>query len=387
MPLPSRPAGRPSLRDVATLAGVSGQTVSRVANGSPKVRPDTRRRVREAMAQLGYMPNTAARALRSGSYGTIGVISHQLARTGESRVVESISRAARATGRSVTLLDVESTAHEDVEAAASQLSLQSIDGLIILRAEVEDVELLELPPHLPAVIMDASFGGRMAMVGADHAGGARAAVEHLLSLGHRTVHHLAGPENSIPARARLSAWRETLEAAGREVPDPVRCGWTAESGHAAGADLAAREDVTAVFCASDEIAAGLLLALREAGRDVPGDVSVVGFDDIPLARYLAPPLTTVHQPFAEVGAALVERLFAGGPGSGDEAAGGAVAGGEAAGDEVAGGAVSGGAVAGGAVSGGEAPGDDALAGFDGAPQSPSLVRCELVVRGSTAPPR
>lgn len=296
--------------DVARLAGVSGQTVSRVANGSLNVSPETRRRVLDAMESLGYSPNTAARALRSGSFETIGVIAHRLARTGESRTVEAVARAAREAGHTVTLLDLDSTEHADVAEAASRLSHQAIDGLIIIRAEIEDADRLLLPTGLPVVVQDATFGGRLPMIGSDHAGGARLAVEHLLSLGHRTVDHVAGPADSIPARARLTAWREVLAEHGIAAPEPVQGDWTAESGHAAGIAIADRPDITAVFCANDEMATGLMLACHERGRRIPEDLSVVGFDDVPLAAFLSPPLTTVRQPFARVGARLVEEVLA-----------------------------------------------------------------------------
>ncbi|MDN4478685.1 LacI family DNA-binding transcriptional regulator [Demequina sp. SYSU T00039] len=335
----ARPSTRASMADVARLAGVSGQTVSRVSNGSLAVREDTRRRVLDAMETLGYSPNTAARALRSGSFETIGVIAHRLARTGESRTVEGVVRAAHERGHTVTLLDLESTAHEDVSAAAMRLSHQAIDGLIIIRAETADASQVALPSTLPVVVADAGFGGDLPMVGGDHATGARAAVEHLLALGHRTVHHVAGPVGSIPAQARLEAWRAVLGEHGIVPPEPVRGDWTSASGEAVGAALAARSEATAVFCANDEMAAGLMLALTRAGRRVPEDVSVVGFDDIPLAGYLTTPLTTVRQPFAEIGALLVDRLMA------------------------------------------------RIEDPAAAPGGAVLVPCELVVRESTAPPR
>ncbi|WP_062389772.1 LacI family DNA-binding transcriptional regulator [Demequina iriomotensis] len=327
---------RASMTDVARLAGVSSQTVSRVANGSINVSPDTRQRVLSAMDSVGYTPNTAARALRRGSFETLGVIAHRLARTGESSIVEAVVQAARDSGHTVTLLDIDSTGHEDVAEAASRLSHQAIDGLIIIRAEIEDAGRLALPSGLPAVVADATFGGLLPMVGSDHAGGARLAVEHLLSLCHRTVHHLAGPADSIPARARHQAWRDVLHERGLEAPAVLRGDWTAESGHAAGLELARAGEATAVFCANDEMAAGLMLACAQSGVRIPEDLSVVGFDDIPLAGYLTTPLTTVRQPFARVGRRLVEAVL----------------------DRIAG-----------------AP---ATAGTE-------LIPCELVVRGSTAP--
>lgn len=297
------------MADVAALAGVSAQTVSRVSMGASNVRDETRDRVLAAMQQLGYSPNSAARALRYGEYGTFGVIAHRLARTGESRTVEAVVEAARDHGYTVTLVDVESPSSDDVSAAVTRLTHQAIDGLVIIRAETATPDSLLLPPRLPVAVSDSRFAGRHPAVGTDQTGGAQLAVDHLLGLGHRTVHHVTGPEDSRPAIQRAEGWRATLAAAGRDVPPPVIGDWSAGSGYAAGRVLAEQSEVTSVFCANDEMAAGLIHALHEAGRDVPGDVSVVGFDDIVLAEHLWPPLTTVAQDFAAVGRELVNLLI------------------------------------------------------------------------------
>lgn len=295
--------------DVAALAGVSAQTVSRVARGEPTVRAETAERVRDAMEQLGYSPNRAARALRYGQFGTVGMVAHRLARTGESRTVEAVVEAAQAEGYTVALVDVASPGPDDVSAAVARLSHQDIDGLIIVRAETATPDTLALPAHLPVVVSDSRFVGHHPAVAADQAGGARAAVGHLLDLGHATVHHLAGPDDSTPARQRETTWREVLTEAGAAVPGVARGDWTAASGYDVGRELAADPGVTAVFAANDEMAAGLVRALHEAGRAVPGDVSVVGFDGIDLAAQLWPPLTTVEQDFAEIGRRLVGLLL------------------------------------------------------------------------------
>lgn len=299
----------PSIADVAQLAGVSSQTVSRVSTGADNVRPETRQRVLEAMEQLGYSPNHAARALRYGSFGTIGLIAHRLARTGESRTVEAVVDAAREEGYTVSLVDVQSPSSDDVTAAVARLSHQSIDGLVIIRAETATPVTLALPPRLPVVVSDSRFVGHHPAVGADQVTGTHMAVQHLLDLGHRTVHHLAGPHDSSPADVRVETWREHLTAAGREVPDLVRGDWSARSGYEQGAQIARDPDVTAVFCANDEMAAGLMRALYEQGRRVPDDISVVGFDDIPIAEYLWPPLTTVVQDFRLIGQELIDLLM------------------------------------------------------------------------------
>jgi DNA-binding LacI/PurR family transcriptional regulator len=304
-----RPKPGPSIGDVARLAGVSAQTVSRVSTGAVPVRPETRRRVLAAMTELGYSPNMAARALRYGSFGTIGVIAHRLNRTGEFSTVEAVVEAARRESYVVTLMELETPSLADVSQAVARLSHVSVDGLIVIRAERGTPDTLALPPGLPLVVSDSRFAGAHPTVGADHAGGAAAAVRHLLDLGHATVHHLAGPADSDPASVRLTAWRNELARAGLAAPEVLAGDWSAQSGYQAGLEIARRRDVTAVFAANDEMAIGLVRALHEVGRPVPGEVSVVGFDDIPLAGYLWPPLTTVRQDYDGIGQNLIALLL------------------------------------------------------------------------------
>ncbi|WP_236683212.1 LacI family DNA-binding transcriptional regulator [Demequina sediminicola] len=304
----TRPRSGPSQADVAELAGVSGQTVSRVANNEDNVKPATRERVLEAMASLGYSPNNAARALRNGAFHTIGLIAHNLARTGESRTAEAVIEAARLTDHTVTLVDVASPSSQEMTRAASRLSHQSIDGLIIVRAEISNPGDLVLPPGMPVVVSDSRFEGHIPAVGADQVAGTRAAVEHLLGLGHRTVHLLGGPADSIQARVRRDAWESTLKAHHSRVSVPWQGDWTPASGYVVGKSIDIT-GVTAVVCANDEMAAGLLLAFHERGIRVPQDVSVVGFDDLPLSEFLVPPLTTVRQDFAAIGTRMVALLM------------------------------------------------------------------------------
>lgn len=315
-PTPDAPAtstGRrrpgPSIGDVAKLAGLSPQTVSRVSTGALNVRPETRQRVLDAMEKVGYSPNNAARALRYGSFRTIGLVAHRLSRTGESRTMEAVVEAARRERYTVTLVDVETPSSADVDEAVQRLTHQSIDGLVIIRAETATPTTLALPPRLPVVVSDSRFVGHHPAVGADQTAGTIAAVRHLLDLGHTTVHHLAGPTDSGPAEQRAQAWAAALTDAGRTVPPMLSGDWSARSGYEVGRSIADDPQVTAVFCANDEMAAGLVRALSERGLRVPEDVSVVGFDDIPLAEYLWPPLTTVRQDFTLIGEGLIELLM------------------------------------------------------------------------------
>ncbi|WP_345620053.1 LacI family DNA-binding transcriptional regulator [Streptomyces ziwulingensis] len=290
------------MADVAKLAGVSSQTVSRVSNGHASVTEETRRQVLAAMKELGYRPNSAARALRRGEFRTIGVITFTLATTGNVRTLEAIATSAAREGYAVTLLPVAVPTQDEVRGAFSRLEELAVDAVIvIMEVHLLDAATVTLPPHVQVVVVDSDAGDHYTVVDTDQAGGTRAAVRHLLGLGHETVWHLAGPAGSFAAQRRADAWRATLTAAGRTAPPLVRGDWSAQSGHRAGLDLAARAECTAVFVANDQMALGLLRALHERGRRVPEDVSVIGFDDIPEAGSFLPPLTTVHQDFAEVG--------------------------------------------------------------------------------------
>ncbi|MER5646283.1 LacI family DNA-binding transcriptional regulator [Streptosporangium sp. NPDC002524] len=302
---------RVSMADVATLAGVSSQTVSRVSNGHPGVVDSTREHVLAAMRELGYRPNSAARALRYGQFNTIGVILFSLASTGNSRTVEAIATHAAAEGYAITLIPVDVPTQDNVLGAFTRMGELAVDAVIvIIEIHLLDAGTVTLPPGVHVVIVvDSDAGDRYSVVDTDQADGARRAVHHLLDLGHRTVWHVTGPRTSYAAQRRAQAWRTTLEEAGRPVPPPLPGDWSAESGYAAGLALADEPDCTAVFVANDQMALGLLRALHERGRVVPDEISVVGFDDIPDSAFFIPPLTTVHQDFAEVGRRCVQRVL------------------------------------------------------------------------------
>lgn len=296
--------------DVARLAGVSSQTVSRVSNGFAGVNEDTRRQVLAAMRELGYRPNSAARALRRGEFRTLGVITFSLSTLGNIRTLDAIATSAAREGYAVTLLPVAVPTQDEVNGAFSRLGELAVDAVIvIMEVHLLDAATVSVPPGVQVVVADSDAGDRYTVVDTDQAGGARDAVRHLLELGHGTVWHLAGPEDSFAAQRRANAWRATLDEAGRPAPPLVRGDWSAESGYRAGLRIAEQADCTAVFVANDQMALGLLRALDERGRRVPEDVSVVGFDDIPEAASFLPPLTTVHQDFAEVGRLCVRGVL------------------------------------------------------------------------------
>jgi DNA-binding LacI/PurR family transcriptional regulator len=295
------------MADVARRAGVSSQTVSRVSNGHSGVVDTTRRQVLAAMKELGYRPNSAARALKRGEFRTIGIITFSLSTTGNVRTLEAIATSAAQHGYATTLLPVAIPTQDEVRGAFTRLGELAVDAIIvIMEVHLLDAATVSLPPNVGVVVADSDAGDRYSVVDTDQAGGARDAVRHLLDLGHETVWHLAGPEESFAAQRRTDAWRATLQEAGRDVPVPLRGDWSAESGYRAGLRLAQEPDCTAIFAANDQMALGVLRALHESGRTVPDQVSVVGFDDIPDSGSFVPPLTTVHQDFAEVGRRCVE---------------------------------------------------------------------------------
>jgi DNA-binding LacI/PurR family transcriptional regulator len=312
------PARRVSMRDVASLARVSGQTVSRVVNASPRVDPATRARVEAAMQQLGYRPHRAARALRTGRTQTIGLVVSTLASVGNSRMLQAVADAAAHRGYALTVVTARTTVSASASVTAGgalagafeQLRDQGVDGAIVLNEATPAARSSQTPTGLELVVVDSPHDERFSVVQTDHGAGARAATEHLLSLGHPTVWHLAGPEESYAAAERERGWRAALDGAGLLVPPIVRGDWTAASGHREGAALAARADVSAIFAANDQMALGLLRALAEAARSVPGEVAVVGFDDIADAADYLPPLTTVRQDFDALGDMAVDALIA-----------------------------------------------------------------------------
>ncbi len=293
---------QPVMADVAKLAGVSHQTVSRVLNGAPHVRPDTRDRVLAAIRELDYRPNSAARALVTKRSQTLGVVSFDSTLYGPASMLDGIEQAARSAGYFVSVASLRSLDSRSVQEAVDRLRDQGVEGVVVIAPQISAVSAVaKLSSSVPVVAVGSGNQTRVPMVSVDNQAGAAAATRHLLDLGHRTVHHLAGPSGWLESQDRQAGWRQTLEAAGAQVPQVHSGDWSARSGYQAGLQLAEDPEVSAVFCANDHMALGLLRAMHEAGRAIPGDISVVGFDDIHEAAYFTPPLTTVRQDFGELG--------------------------------------------------------------------------------------
>jgi DNA-binding LacI/PurR family transcriptional regulator len=298
------------MTDVAALAGVSHQTVSRVINGSTQVREETRERVLDAMRKLDYHANSVARALVTGRSRTLGVITFNTTLYGPASTLLGLERAAHAEGYSIGIVSLESLERTAVVEAIRRLRALSVAGIMVVAPHLATTRgLWDLPGDVPVVAVEAGPEDGVAVAAVDQYDGARLATQHLLDLGHRTVRHIAGPADWLEAQRRIDGWRETLDAAGAKSTPPLRGDWSPLSGYEVGRHLVADSDVTAVFVANDQMALGLLRALHEQGRDVPGDVSVVGFDDIPEAEFFTPPLTTVRQDFNEMGRRSLHLLL------------------------------------------------------------------------------
>lgn len=311
----TRPA---RMADVARIAGVSHQTVSRVLNDYPGIRPETRERVQAAIAELGYRRNTAARTLASTRSHIIGVIAYGTDQFGPANILIGLREAARATPYTLSITALTEVSDALFDEAVDRLIEQRVEALIVVVPHRAILRLARsLETQVPTLVLQGDLSATPRTAGLNQIEGARLATKHLLDLGHETVVHLAGPPDWLEAMARRDGWREVLEESGRPVP-PLRWGgdWSARSGYLAGRLLAREPGVTAVFAANDQMALGLVAALREEGRRVPEDISVVGFDDIPEAAYFAPPLTTIRQDFGELGRramALVGRVLQGEP--------------------------------------------------------------------------
>jgi DNA-binding LacI/PurR family transcriptional regulator len=307
----ARPAREPAMTDVAALAGVSHQTVSRVLNDHPNVKEQTRARVLAAIAQIGYRPNRAARVLATGTSNVIGVVSQSSTLYGPAATLAALAEEALKHGFTVNVESVRNLQRQPVADAIGRHLDQRVAGLVVI-APVESANeaLDKVSEDIPLVGIDGDPSRPTELVTVDQEAGGYAATKHLLDAGHNTVWHVSGPNDWFDSQGRIAGWRRALTEAGAEIPPVMPADWSAASGYHAGQLLARMSDVTAVFAANDHLALGILRALHERGRRVPGDISVVGFDDVPESGYFIPPLTTVRPDFAAVATASLELLLA-----------------------------------------------------------------------------
>ncbi|MET9714935.1 LacI family DNA-binding transcriptional regulator [Streptomyces rochei] len=312
-----RSGGRPTLEQVAARAGVGRGTVSRVINGSPRVSDATRAAVEAAVAELGYVPNTAARALAANRTDAIALVVPEpetrfFAEPYFSDMLKGVG--AELSETEMQLLLIFAGSDRERRRLAQYLAAHRVDGVLLVSVHADD----PLPDMLsqleiPAVISGPrSAAETLASVDSDNFGGARSAVEHLLSRGRRSIAHITGRLDVYGAQRRVDGYRAALRDAGHEVDEQlIEAGdFTEEGGRRAMAELLRRRpDLDAVFAGSDVTAAGARQVLREAGRRIPDDVALVGYDDSAIARHMEPPLTSVRQPIEEMGRAMIDLLL------------------------------------------------------------------------------
>jgi LacI family transcriptional regulator len=300
-----------TIKDVAKMANVSVASVSRALNGHTGVTAETQQRIREVAARLRYVPHSAARSLITRRTQTIGALLPDLHDAFFSELIRGIDLAARTRGLHLLL----SSSHGDAAEAATALRAMQgrVDGLLVMSPHADASFLDDNLPILPTVLMNTNVrGGRCTSFDVDNYGGAQAMVRHLVETGRERIVFIAGPVANHDVQERERGYRDALAAHSRaDTAQVLAGGFTEESGYRAAMQVVAmspRPD--AVFAANDMMALGCLAAFAEAGLKVPEDIAVAGFDDIPLARYVSPGLTTVRVRIADLGTAAMEELAA-----------------------------------------------------------------------------
>jgi DNA-binding LacI/PurR family transcriptional regulator len=296
--------------DVARLAGVSHQTVSRVLNDRPNVRLSTKARVEAAITQLNYRPSTAARALVTRRSRTIGVVTTGAPDFGPSSTVIGFNEAARESRYAVSMASMLDTDPASVRAAVDLLLHQNVEAIVVIAARFPALEAIQgIDLRVPLLAVEPGDRDGFHSVSIDQYQGACSAVEYLISLGHRSILHLAGPGDSMDAIERVRGWRDTLAAHGLVAREPIVGDWSPASGYRFGLGLVLPLDCTAIFVGNDQMSLGVIQALASRGVRVPQDVSIVGFDDIPESEYFSPPLTTMRQDFSELGREIMAGVL------------------------------------------------------------------------------
>ena len=301
-----------TLNDVAKASGVSYQTVSRVVNNHPSVAVKTRKRVQKAIDQLGYQPNEAARRLATGRSNTIGLISFGTAHYGPSQMSVNIERALKTRDFSLIISSIDAMTIDELKKAITYLKGQLVDGIIMITpiADIDLSAVTDLCQNIPFIMIDVHQGAHIPSVSIDQAYGAELATQHLLDLGHKHVAHISGPLDWNDARMRYKSWQDTLNKNNLKSDIHKEADWTAQGGYDATRELIKQHTFSALFAANDKMALGAIYALRENGKRVPEDISIIGFDDMPEAAFFTPSLTTIRQDFAVLGVQTAEYLIA-----------------------------------------------------------------------------
>jgi DNA-binding LacI/PurR family transcriptional regulator len=285
-------------------------TVSRVLNGHPNIRESTKQRVLQAIEETNYTRSSIARALATQRAMRIGVLVDTPMQYGPNSTLYALESAARDVGYAVSAFSISDEEDTQIDAGVVELVTQGVDALCVIAPRASSLDILrQQSTGLPTIVIKSEQDAVWHTVAVDQRAGAALAVTHLIERGHRSIAHLAGPLDWYDARERDGGWRDALALAGLPIRKPVSGDWTSDFGYEFGRSFEP-DGVTAIFAANDQMALGLIHGLTERGLDVPGDLSVVGFDDLPDARHFLPPLTTIRQDFAALGALALRRILA-----------------------------------------------------------------------------
>jgi DNA-binding LacI/PurR family transcriptional regulator len=302
---------KPNIYDVARLAEVSHQTVSRVLNNQPNIRPATRARVEAAMKTLGYQPNPAARSLVTAKSNMLGLLVSDTGLYGPAGMLNAMERSARQAGYFAITVAVRFDSPESWAEGLQHLSRMHVEGIATIALQSEVIKMAaKIMPNIKLIAIDTDDqANKVNAVGIDNLGGGHMATRHLIELGHKKILHIMGPSTSSEAQNRRRGYEQAMAEAGLE-PTVVQGDWTAETGFRIGIELNLElTGYTAIFTANDQLSLGLMKAFNMRGVSVPREISLVGFDDIPESPYFNPPLTTIRQDFNQLGEVAIEMLL------------------------------------------------------------------------------
>lgn len=301
---------QPNIYDVARLAKVSHQTVSRVLNNNPSIRPETKTRVLKAMESLGYRPSLAARALASSRSKMLGILSSDTDFTGPAAMVHHMEAAARAQGYFVVTVGIDANDEESVQSGIDHLMKLGIEGLALVTPQLRAVEIARAAVSgIPVVTLDSMYRMDELAVSVDNFAGGAAATQHLIDLGHRNIAHISGPQGWFESTTRAAGYTATMLNANL-TPQVIDGDWLIDTGYRIGKKLDIEtKGLTALFIANDRMSFGFMHAMRERGIEVPSRLSIVGFDDLEEATYTSPPLTTLRQDFKQLGERAMNLLL------------------------------------------------------------------------------
>ena len=301
---------KPNMFDVANLSKVSHQTVSRVVNNHDSVKPETRARVEAAMDKLGYTPNRAAQTLKTTKSRIIGILASDTHLNGPANIWQNAERAARAAEYFTVTCSVDPTSSTDVKKGIEYLSQIGIDGLIVITPHHETVEIARKTlKRIPVVSIDSSMGSEKMAIQLNNFDDAYRATKHLIDLGHTRILHVAGPATFFEAVDRKAGYEAAMKDS--KLKSLSKVGeWSMDSGYEISKSTNYQAgNITAIFAASDHIALGVLRDCHERKIQVPNQLSIIGFDDLPEAGFSWPPLTTMRQDFQAIGEGALQMLL------------------------------------------------------------------------------